>query len=38
MSVRRTTDDASMVPCIVVAIVVSWFTIQVVDLAIQVLL
>ena len=37
MSVRRSTGDAPMVPCIVVAILVSWFTIQVVDLAIQVL-
>lgn len=37
MSVRRTAGDAPMMSCIVVAIAVSWFTIQVVDLAIQVL-
>ena len=37
MSARRTTGDAPMAPCIIVAIAVSWFTIQLVDLAIQVL-
>lgn len=37
VSARRKAGEASAIPCIVVALVVSWFTIQIVDLAAQVL-
>lgn len=37
MSARRRDGQGSAIPCIIVAVIVSWFTIQTVDLAFTVL-